>query len=102
MNTDTAPPKITSIEHVWIQGFPDVDLVSTSHIERQNLTMRTFIKRFARLSLGFSKKLRNLEAAVALHFAHYNFCRRHGALRMTPAMAAGIASTFWAIEDLLP
>ena len=55
-------------------------LICTSHVERDNLTIRTFMKRFTRLALGFSKKLENLAAAVALHFAHYNFCRRHGTI----------------------
>lgn len=59
------------------------------------------MRRFTRLSLGFSKKLDNLAAAVALHIAHYNFCRRHGSLRVTPAMAAGVTDTLWSLGDLL-
>ena len=65
-------------------------MICTSHVERQNLTMRTFFRRLTRLSLGFSKKFENLKHAVALHFAHYNFCRVHGTLRVTPTMEAGI------------
>jgi hypothetical protein len=75
--------------------------VALSHVERSNLTIRTFTKRFTRLSLGFSKKLENLAAAVALHVAHYDFCRVHGSLdKITPAMAAGVINELWTIEDL--
>ena len=84
-----------------ISGNPDERHISTSYVERQNLTMRMAIKRFARLTLAFSKKLENLKAALALHFAHYNFVRVHGTLRVTPAMAAGIASCIWNVEDLV-
>ena len=84
-----------------ISGNPDERHISTSYVERQNLTMRMAIKRFARLTLAFSKKLENLKAAFALHFAHYNFVRVHGTLRVTPAMAAGIASCIWNVEDLV-
>ena len=78
-----------------------VALISTSLIERQNLTMRMSMRRLTRLCNGFSKKLDNLKAATALHFANYNFCRIHGSLRVTPAMAAGIVSSIWEIGDLL-
>lgn len=64
------------------------------------MTIRTFMKRFTRLSLGFPKKLENLAAAVALHVAHYNFVRVHGSLKITPAMAAGVIKELWTIEDL--
>ena len=74
--------------------------VCTSHVERNNLTIRTFLRRFTRLSLGFSKKLSNLVAAVSLHFAYYNYCWFHGTLRKTPAMAAGIAGHPWNLEEL--
>ena len=79
----------TASERRQITGLTDMDLnkISTSHVERSNLTIRTFMKRFTRLSLGFSKKLENLAAAVALHVAHYNFCRIHSTLRTTAAMA---------------
>ncbi len=63
--------------------------------------MRTWMRRFARLSLSFSKKLDNLKAAVNLHVAYYNFCRRHGSLSVTPAMAAGVTNRLWSLEDLL-
>ncbi len=84
-----------------ISGNPDERHISTSYVERQNLAMRMAIKRFARLTLAFSKKLENLKAALALHFAHYNFVRVHRTLRVTPAMAAGITSHIWGLRDFL-
>lgn len=74
--------------------------ICTSHVERNNLTIRTFMRRLTRLSLGFSKKLENLAAATALHVAHYNFCRVHSSLRMTPAMAADVTNGIWSVEEL--
>ncbi|HEY4905050.1 MAG TPA: IS1 family transposase [Candidatus Sulfotelmatobacter sp.] len=82
-------------------GDPDPERICTSHVERQNLTMRMAMRRFTRLTNGFSKKLTNLKAACALHFAHYNFCRVHSSLRVTSAMAAGISSEIWPLERLL-
>ena len=73
----------------------------TSYVERQNLTMRTHIKRLARLTLSFSKKLENFRAAVALHYGFYNFVKVHSAIRMTPAMALGVSSRLWKVEDLV-
>lgn len=75
--------------------------VCTSYVERQNLTMRTHMKRLARLTLGFSKKLENFKAATALHFAYYNFVKVHTANRCTPAMALGVSSRLWKMEDLV-
>ncbi|MBC7854906.1 MAG: hypothetical protein IAF94_15850 [Pirellulaceae bacterium] len=75
--------------------------ICTSHVERNNLTIRTFMRRFTRLALGFSKKLENLEAAVNLHVAYFNFCWRPGTMRITPAMAAGITPRLWTFNDLL-
>lgn len=82
-------------------GNPDPKHISTSYVERQNLTMRMQMRRFARLSNAFSKKLDCLKAALAIHFWHYNFCRSHLSLRMTPAMAAGIAQTFSTWDEVL-
>jgi hypothetical protein len=82
-------------------GNPKYDRVCTSHIERQNLTMRMQIRRLARLTLSFSKKWENLWYALCLHFAYYNFCRIHRSLRVTPAMESGIADRAWSLEDLL-
>jgi IS1 family transposase len=84
-----------------IFGNPATHQISTSHIERQNLTLRMSLRRMTRLSNGFSKKFDNLNAALSLHFAHYNFCRIHGSLRMTPAMKAGITGHIWSIEEIL-
>ncbi len=84
-----------------ITGKPHPRYISTSYIERQNLTIRMQARRFTRLTNAFSKKLANLKAQVALHFAHYNFVRIHQTLRVTPAMAAGITDHLWGIEDLV-
>jgi hypothetical protein len=75
--------------------------VSTSYVERQNLTMRMHMRRFTRLTNGFSKKLENHANAIALHFAYYNFVRIHQTLRMTPAMAAGVTDKLWEMSDLV-
>jgi hypothetical protein len=80
---------------------PDYERICTSHIERQNLTMRMQIRRLTRLTNAFSKKWDNLRAAIALHFAYYNFCRVHSSLRVTPAMEAGITDHVWSIAELL-
>jgi IS1 family transposase len=84
-----------------ISGAPDHNHVSTSYVERQNLTMRMSMRRFTRLTNGFSKKLENLEHAVALHYMHYNFCRIHQTLRVTPAMEAGISDHVWSLDEVI-
>jgi IS1 family transposase len=94
-------PEITSIEKKVIVGRPDFDLISTSYIERLNATTRLHMKRLARLTHAFSKKRENFTAAVGLHFAYYNFVRRHNTLRCTPCMAAGVTSSFWSVGDLV-
>jgi len=96
-----APPRVTGAERTVIAGSPDQQHISTSLIERQNLTMRMSMRRFTRLTNGFSKKLENLKAAVSLHFAHYNFVRLHKSLRITPAMAAGVSDRLWTLEELV-
>lgn len=96
-----SPPKVKHSERFGIAGNPDRKHISTSYVERQNLTMRMSMRRFTRLTNAFSKKLPNLKAAVGLHFAHYNYVRIHKSLRATPAMAAGIASRVWNMEDLV-
>lgn len=96
-----SPPKVTATAKTPIFGSPVEELVSTSYVERQNLTMRMQIRRFRRLTNAHSKKLENHSAAIALHFAHYNFARIHSTLRCAPAMAAGIASTVWSMDELL-
>ncbi|HVI07798.1 MAG TPA: IS1 family transposase [Candidatus Binatia bacterium] len=96
-----SPPRIAGVISKVRSGDPDPDHISTSFVERQNLTMRQQMRRFTRLTLGFSKKLSHLKAAVALHFAYYNFCRVHSSLRVTPAMEAGLSDRVWSIGDLL-
>src|ERR1700690_2541393 len=83
------------------RGTPDQPHISTSHVERQNLTMRMSIRRFTRLTKAFSKKFKNLPAAVALHFAHHNLVRLHKTLRVTPAMAANVMDRVWSLEELV-
>jgi len=84
-----------------ITGNPDPKHISTSYIERQNLSMRMGIRRFTRLTNGFSKKIENHAASVGLYYMHYNFCRVHSTLRVTPAMEAGITDHVWTIEEML-
>jgi hypothetical protein len=78
-----------------------MSLVSTSYIERQNLTVRMSMRRFTRLTNGFSKKVENHMHAIALHFMHYNFVRIHKTLRCTPAMEASVTKKLWSIEDIV-
>jgi IS1 family transposase len=94
-------PEFVSSEKKVMAGNPDYDLISTSYIERLNATTRLHMRRLTRLTLAFSKKLENFEAAVGLHFAYYNFVKRHNTLRCTPAMAAGVSKTFWTVGDLV-
>jgi IS1 family transposase len=96
-----SPATITSVTKEVITGSPDDRHISTSYIERQNLTMRMSMRRFTRLTNGFSKKLENHVAANALYFLHYNFARIHQTLRITPAMAAGIADHVWSVEEIV-
>lgn len=96
-----SPNKCTGAKKAKINGNPDPKYVSTSYVERQNLTMRMSMRRFTRLTNAFSKKIDNLKHAVALHFMYYNFCRIHQSLRITPAMAAGVTDHLWNIEDIL-
>lgn len=96
-----SPAECTGAEKTPICGQPDTKDISTSYIERQNLTMRMSMRRFTRLTNGFSKKIENLEAAIALYFMYYNFCRIHQTLRVTPAMEAGIADHVWSLEEIV-
>ena len=96
-----SPPKITYSERNAVVGNPDHVHISTSLVERQNLTMRMSMRRFTRLTNAFSKKVENLKAAVSLHFAHYNMVRVHSSLRCTPAMAAGVTEQLWNLEQLI-
>ncbi|MFN3954989.1 MAG: IS1 family transposase [Pararhodobacter sp.] len=96
-----SPAECIGTKKEAIFGKPDMAQVGTSHIERQNLTMRMGMRRFTRLTNAFSKKAENHAYAVALHFMHYNFCRTHKSLRMTPAMAAGVTDRLWDVEDIV-
>ena len=96
-----APPKIVEAIPTVVHGNPDPDFVSTSYVERQNLTIRMACRWFTRLTNAFSKKLDNLKAALALHFAYHNFVRIHRGLRVTPAMAAGVTNRAWELSELL-
>ena len=99
--TRYSPAVCLAVQGTRIQGNPDPWHVSTSFAERQDLTMRMSMRRFTRLTNAFSKKVQNLEAAVALHFMYYNFVRIHKSLRVTPAMAAGVTNKLWELEDVL-
>lgn len=95
-----SPDECTGVRKTRLFGNPDEKHVSTSYVERQNLTMRMHMRRFTRLTNGFSKKVENHAHAVSLHFMFYNFCRIHQTLRVTPAMAAGITDRLWDVSDI--
>jgi len=96
-----SPGEVTEIKKTPVLGNPDMKRSCTSHIERQNGSLRQWCKRLTRLTYAFSKKWENLQSALALHFAYYNFVRIHSALRVTPAMAAGVTDRTWSLEDLI-
>jgi hypothetical protein len=100
-NRRYSPGVFTGVEKRAVFGAPDLDTSHTCHVERQNLTMRMQMRRMTRLTNAFSKKARNLTAAVHLHFAFVNFVRVHMTLRVTPAMAAGLTDHVWSMEELL-
>jgi hypothetical protein len=95
-----SPAVCTGSREQVITGSPDPEHISTSHIERANLTIRMSIRRFTRLTNAFSKKLDNHKAALALHFMHYNFARIHKTLRVTPAMEAGVSDHVWSFSEI--
>lgn len=99
--TRYSPAECIGCQTVGIMGRPNPQHISTSHVERQNLTMRMKMRRFTRLTNAFSKKIENHVAAIALHYMHYNFCRVHQTLRVTPAMEAGIAEHVWSIREIV-
>lgn len=96
-----SPAECTGTEIKVVSGDPELDHISTSYVERQNLTMRTNIRRFTRLTNAFSKKVENHMHAISLHFMYYNFCRIHKSLRVTPAMEAGISDHVWSLEEVV-
>jgi IS1 family transposase len=96
-----SPPRLIGAQSQKINGDPKPEGISTSYVERQNLTMRMSMRRFTRLTNAFSKKVENLAAAVSLHFAHYNLCRVHKTLGTTPAVAAGVTDHVWTLNELI-
>lgn len=96
------PPHCVGVDRVWIQGSPDIRWSSTSHVEAQNAGLRTAVRRMTRLTLCFSKKWENLLAALRLHFAVFNFVRKHRSLGTCPAFACGLIEEPWTIADLMP
>ena len=96
-----SPGDFIGAKKVPIMGNPDEARISTSYIERQNLTMRMSMRRLTRLTNGFSKKWENFEKALGLHFAYYDFCKVHQSLRVTPAMEAGITDHIWSLDELI-
>jgi IS1 family transposase len=96
-----SPAEVVSTEVVPVCGNPNPEKICTSHVERQNLSLRMGVRRFTRLTNAFSKKFENHCAAIMLWFCFYNFCRRHQTLRMTPAMAAGISDHIWSVREIL-
>jgi IS1 family transposase len=96
-----SPAKVISCRSVSIIGCPDAEHISTSYVERSNLTMRMSMRRFARLTNAFSKKVENHISALSLYFMFYNFCRVHQTLRVTPAMEAGITDHVWDVEEIV-
>jgi IS1 family transposase len=97
-----SPPDVQWVKKTKCLGNPDMDRVSTSYVERQNLTMRMSMRRFTRLTNAFSKKLDNLVAACSLYFYYYDFMRIHETIRMTPAMAANVTNHIWGWDAVLP
>jgi hypothetical protein len=99
-DTKYSPGECIGTQSAVLMGSPDPRHISTSFVERQNLTMRMSMRRFTRLTNGFSKKLENHAHQVALYFFHYNLCRIHKTLRVTPAMEAGLTDHVWTLEEL--
>jgi len=100
-DTRYSPDEIVDARPIPITGNPKLHLISTSHIERQNLTIRMQLRTFTRLTNAFSKKLGNLKAAIAIHFCWYNFCRVHQTLRVTPAIQTGLSDHVWTIAEVM-
>jgi len=96
-----SPPEVVKVDRIAVHGEPEADLISTSYVEKQNHTLRMHCRRMSRLTNAFSKKLENFKAAIALHYAYYNFAKMHKAIRCTPAMAAGVVSSQWTVNELV-
>jgi IS1 family transposase len=96
-----SPADVVKTEKTIVSGMPDVNRICTSHVEKQNHTLRMHCRRLTRLTNAFSKKFENFQAAVALNFAYYNFVKTHGTIRMTPAQAAGVENSAWTVTELV-
>jgi IS1 family transposase len=96
-----SPPQVVKVEKAIVQGMPNVELISTSHVEKQNHTLRMHCRRLSRLTNAFSKKMDSFKAAVALHYAYYNFVKFHKTIRCTPAMEAGVVNSAWTVGNLV-
>jgi hypothetical protein len=96
-----SPAEVVKVEKTIVCGMPDVTSISTSHVEKQNHTLRMHCRRLTRLTNAFSKKWENFQAAVALNFAYYNFCKRHITIKTTPAVAAGVENHEWTVAELV-
>jgi len=96
-----SPAEVVRTDKTVVSGMPDVTYISTSHVEKQNHTLRMHCRRLTRLTNAFSKKFENFKAAIALNFAYYNRCKTHGAVRMTPAQAAGVEQSAWTVAKLV-
>jgi hypothetical protein len=96
-----SPPRFKAAVRATVKGEPDAGHISTSYVERSNLTMRMHMRRFTRLTNAFSKKVEMHVHSVALHFVYYNFCKIHQTLRVTPAMEAGLSDHVWSVEQLV-
>ncbi|MDB6034955.1 MAG: hypothetical protein JWM16_5293, partial [Verrucomicrobiales bacterium] len=105
LNKDAAgrysPAEVVKVEKTVVAGTPDTALITTSHVEKQNHTLRMHCRRLTRLTNAFSKKYENFVAAVSLNFAYYNFCKVHGAIKTTPAVAAGVEQKAWSVAELV-
>jgi hypothetical protein len=105
LNKDAAstysPAEVVAIKKSIIAGMPEICRITTSYVEKQNHTVRMRCRRLTRLTNAFSKKLDNFNAAMAMHFAYYNFCKIHGAFRCTPAMEAGVEKSQWSVAELV-
>jgi IS1 family transposase len=96
-----SPPEVVKVERAVVQGMPEFELITTSHVEKQNHTLRMHVRRLTRLTNAFRKKVENFKAAVALHYAYYNFVKVHQTIRCTPAMEAGVTNSIWTVADLV-
>jgi hypothetical protein len=96
-----SPPRIIETKRKAVSGQPDLQMACTSHVERQNLTIRMSLRRYTRLTNGFSRKLANHRAALGLYFAFYNWCRKHKTIKTTPAVASKLTDHVWTVKELL-